>query len=117
WNTGRPDTVQGVAPLASVPVARLNPEVSASSGIPYQWDITSRFIDELNGGNQMLSLAIFPNYKTDVNVKFLSRESAEAELRPQLIVYMHEDDQNCFDLRAYSDSYRNRVLLDWKTLN
>jgi hypothetical protein len=117
WNTGRPDTVHGALPIASQAVAKLSPQVSSTSGIPYNWDITSQVRTELSDSNKLLSLAVYPDYKTDINIKFLSRESAEASLRPQLVIYTHTQDPNSFDLDAFSDHYNDQINLNWKTTN
>jgi len=115
WNTGRPDTVHGAAPIASLPVARLNPAVTSTSGLIYSWNITSQVLTELSDSNRILSLAVFPNYKTDINIRFLSRESAAANLRPHLVIYSHTIHPNCFDLKAVSDLYNAEINLSWKT--
>lgn len=117
WSSGRPDTVHGASPIISMPVAKLNPQVNSTDGIGYYFNITGQVLSELSDSNKILSLAAYPDYKTDVNIKFLSRESALANLRPQLMIYTHTADPNSFDINAFGDTYNDRIELSWKTIN
>jgi len=117
WNSGRPDTVSGAAAIASIPVAKLSPEVTSTSGITYNWNITSQVQSEMSDSNKLLSVAVYPDYKTDLNVKFLSKESAVESLRPRLVIYSHVVNPNAFLEGAYSDSYNNRIQISWQSSN
>lgn len=117
WNTGRPDTVHGALPIGTATVAKINPEVASIDGTIYDWDLTGQVKSELSDSNKILSVALFPNYKTDVNIRFLSKESAVSSRRPKLIIYSHATNPNSFDINAISDPYNNQILLSWKTTN
>lgn len=117
WSSGRPDTVHNVAPLASLAVAKANPQLASQNGVIYSWDITSQVVSEISDSNKILSVAVYPNYNTAINIKVLSKESAIPALRPRLVIYTHTIDRNCFALDAASDSYNSSINLQWKTLN
>lgn len=86
WNTGRPDTTGTIA-IENVP--QISAQLASTQGITIGFDITSRFINELSNGNQVLSLGVFTKKNAGANTYFLSSQSALEHARPKLVVYAH----------------------------